>query len=226
MLSNKYLQSYKKFRNLEQARLLVPFYLTFLFIVMFFASIWVIYSNNRLANAVTNIDIVLFVFMYVFMLMWVPLIEWKNVYKKEATIFAALTACEELDSGDSVRASLSTDRLIKALSRLLERERLAFADQKFPLRDHLFLNPNRIRSRSIQKYIQATDSTEQFKMELRQLASSLSENKIPIYLAAQRFLAFLNNNVGQLTSPNELDLLIKISPLLAIILTLLLKFAA
>lgn len=111
---------------------------------------------------------------------------------KDAAVFAALVAAEDLKRGDPVRASLSMDKLLIALSHLLAQKSVDLEMSHVPPEDLMHITPRNIRRKAIFQAVQASEDTTDFQNKLCELASGLQSNADAGYLAAHKFLIWLN----------------------------------
>jgi len=116
---------------------------------------------------------------------------------KEACVFVALVAAEELERGDPVTASLSMKKLLLALSDFLGQKfrlRLSSAAPSkyiFPSK-YMQVTPETIPKRAVFRAIQASGDTKEFQERLRDLAIGLHGNEDAGYPTAHQFLVWLD----------------------------------
>jgi len=137
---------------------------------------------------------------------WV--IKWRiGKFSKEACIFAALVASEDLESGNPVKASLSMDKMLSALSNFLEQKLVALGVNSDTPRKFMYVMPETIPRKAVFRAIQTSEDTKDFQERLRNLAIGLRGNADAGYLAAHQFLVWLDKNTKdyQETSKTFLD---------------------
>lgn len=110
---------------------------------------------------------------------------------REACIFAATSAAEDLRRGNSVRASLAMDRLLSALSDLLGQKLVALGTTSVAPRDVMHATPQTIPRRAVFEAIQSSGETKDFEEELDHLVIELGGDADKGYIAAQKFLVWL-----------------------------------
>lgn len=120
-------------------------------------------------------------------------IKWRiGKLSKEACIYAAIIAADELERGDPVRASLSTDRLLLALSDFLGQKLVALGASSVTPQDFMHVTPETIPRRAVRQAIQANEETKDFQERLRNVAIGFRGNVDAGYLAAHQFLVWLD----------------------------------
>ena len=215
MDASKYLNSYKSWQRYQyNKRLLLGYLITLLIIWVLSFSIVII---EGYLITLFNTSLLILIFTWTFFFIWATLIVPKDMNLREVIIFSALKANDELSRGDAITASVAVDKLIYALSQLLSRGKISFVNEKFPIKKLLSVNPDKISKKSIRKYLQLRENSNEINAELNRLAKNLIETKEADYLAAQRFLVFLKNNVDDLVLPSKIDYLVKISPIFSLL---------
>lgn len=138
----------------------------------------------------------------------------KHRSSKDACMFLARTAAESLEQGNKVRASMSMNRLLSALSdfmrqKLVSLETRPSARQNFlvaalaaPLnffvgtrgapRSFVHVTPEKIPRKAVYQAIQASEDTGDFQKMLRDLIIGLGGNVDESYLSASEFLIWLD----------------------------------
>lgn len=111
---------------------------------------------------------------------------------KEACIFAAIVAADDLERGNPVKASLSMDRLLLALSDFLRQKSVALGVSYVTPHDFMHVTPETIPRRAVRQAIQAKKDTRDFQERLRDVAIGLCGNMDEGYLAAHQFLVWLD----------------------------------
>jgi len=120
-------------------------------------------------------------------------IKWRlGKLSKEACIFAAIVAAEDLDGGNAVRACLSMDRLLLALSDFLGQKLVALGVSFVTPGEIMQVTPETIPKRAVFRAIQAIGDTKEFQERLRDLAIGLHGNEDAGYPAAHQFLVWLD----------------------------------
>lgn len=126
------------------------------------------------------------------------LIRWRIIKEilgrlaKEACVFAAIVAAEDLDGGNAVRACLSMDRLLLALSDYLELKLVPLGLSSAAPSKYMQVTPETIPKRAVFRAIQASEDTKEFQESLRDLAIGLHGNEDAGYPAAHQFLVWLD----------------------------------
>ena len=115
-------------------------------------------------------------------------------FSKEACIFAAMVASEDLERGNPVRASLSIDKMLSALSNLLEQKLVTLGVSSDTPRKFMYVMPATIPRKAVFRAVQASEDTKDFQESLRNLAIGLRDNADEGYLAAHQFLVWLDKN--------------------------------
>lgn len=221
MNSIEYLNSFKKWQSNYEIKQRLAWLYVFVLIVFFISLIFSILSNIQLENL---FSVFFFIIVSIFLLSLI--FETKKIQQKEAAIYAALSTDEALAIGDRVKATLSIEKLLNLLSRLLNTNNITFADRNYPSKRYVFIIPDEMNVKNIHLYIQAElDNTDELSSKLRELANNLSSSKQPDYLAAQQFFVFLANTIGNLTSQKSKFSYLKdnlpiLTALLAILLNL------
>ena len=121
----------------------------------------------------------------------------KRRLSKKASIFVALAAAEDLEEGNPVRASLSMDRLLSALSDFIRQKLVPLGAIWVTPQDFMHVTPETIPRRAVFQAIQASEDTNVFQERLRNLAIGLQGNIDEGYLAAYKFLAWLDRETGR-----------------------------
>ena len=111
---------------------------------------------------------------------------------KEACIFAAIVAAEDLEKANPVRASLSMDKLLLALSDFLRQKLVALGASYVTPHEFMHVKPEEIPRRAVFRAIQASEDTKDFQERLDNLAIGLHSNMGEGYLVAHRFLTWLD----------------------------------
>ncbi len=120
-------------------------------------------------------------------------IKWRlGKLSKEAYIFAAIVAAEDLEKGNPVRAFLSMDRLLSALSDYLGQKLVALGVSYVTPQEFMHVTPETVPRRAIRRAVQANEDTKDFQERLRNLAIGLCANVDAGYLAAYQFLVWLD----------------------------------
>ena len=218
MNSIEYLNSYRKWQSNYEIKQRLAWLYVFVLIVFFISLIFSILANLPLENL---FSVFFFIIVSIFLLSLI--FETKKIQQKEAAIYAALSTDEALASGDRVKATLSIEKLLNLLSRLLSTNDITFADRKYPSKNYIFIIPDEINIKNIHLYIQAElDNTDEVSSKLRELANNLSSGKQPDYLAVQQFFVFLRNRIDNLTSKkSKFSFLKDTIPILTILLGIL-----
>ena len=140
---------------------------------------------------------------------------------KDASIFTALVAAEDLEKGDPVRASLYMDRLLPALSDFLRQKLVALGASSVAPQDFMHVTPETIPRRAVRRAIQADEDTKDFQERLGNLAIGLAGNMDTGYLAAHQFLVWLDRRTGDYQQKSFLDrrptlktILLKVAPVI------------
>lgn len=110
----------------------------------------------------------------------------------QACIFVALTAAEDLEQGNLVRASLSMDRLLSALSDFIKQTLVPLEAISVTAQDLMHVTPEKIHREAVFQAIQTSKDTKGFQERLRDLAIGLHGNMNEGYLPAHKFLAWLD----------------------------------
>lgn len=111
---------------------------------------------------------------------------------KDAAVFAAILAAEDLERGNPVRASLSMDRLLSALSDFLGQKLVALGTHYVAPLDFMHITPGKIPRRAVFRAIQVSEDTTDFQERLGNVAIGLSGKVDAGYLAVHQFLVWLN----------------------------------
>lgn len=112
---------------------------------------------------------------------------------KEACIFSAVVAAEDLERGNPVRASLSIDRLLSALANFLGQKLVALGASYVTPQDFMHITPGTIPRKAAYRIVQANEDTKDFQERLRNVAIGLSGNVDAGYVAAHQFLVWLDH---------------------------------
>ncbi len=114
---------------------------------------------------------------------------------KEAIVFTAVNAADDLNIGNSVRASIYLNNLLLALSDYLD-QKITLSDRSaFIPNKNICATPSTILGTDIFRVIQVRKDTNDFKHQLRQLAFGFYGNVESGYLIAQKFLLWLDQTV-------------------------------
>ena len=120
-------------------------------------------------------------------------IKWRlGQLSKEACVFAAIIAAEDLGEGNPVRASLSMDRLLSALSDFLGQKLVTLGVSSVTPQDFMHVTPETVPRRAVRRAIQANEDTKDFQERLHNVAIGLCGNVDAGYLAAHQFLVWLD----------------------------------
>lgn len=111
---------------------------------------------------------------------------------KGAAVFAAIVTAEDLERGNPVRATLSMDRLLSALSDFLGQKLVALGVSYVTPQDFMYVTTETIPRRAVRRAIQANEDTKDFQERLRNLAIGLHGSVDAGYLAAYQFLIWLD----------------------------------
>jgi len=216
MKADKYLNSYKNWQRYQRnKKLLLTYIIILAFFWILFVSILVIVKHDLIT--VFNTSFLVLIFTWLFYFISANLFIQNDIDLKEVIIFSALSTSDELSRGDFIKSSVTIDKLIHALSQILNYDKITFVDETFPIKKLLSINPDQINKKSIHKYLQLKENCNEISGELNKLVNSLINSTESNYLAIQRFLVFLNNNVADLMLPSKMDYLIKISPILSLL---------
>ena len=115
------------------------------------------------------VGFVLLSLVYVIVLIVIRLcyIKWRlGLLSKEACIFAAILAAEDLDKGNSVRACLYTDRLLLALSDFLGQKLVTLGVSYITPTDIMHITPEAIPKRAVLRAMEASAETKEIKIGL------------------------------------------------------------
>lgn len=137
----------------------------------------------------------------------------KHRVSRKACIFLARTAAESLKQGNTVRASLSMDRLLSALSDFIKQKLVSLATIQYAPRNSweaalfvtlnfwygtrsapqnlIYVRPEKIPRKAVFQVI-ASGYTGGFQERLRDLATGLDGNIDKRYLSASEFLTWLD----------------------------------
>ena len=126
---------------------------------------------------------------------------------KGAAVFAAIVTAEDLERGNPVRAALSIDRLLSALSDFLGQKLVALGVSYVTPQDFMYVTTETIPRRAVRRAIQANEDTKDFQERLRNVAIGLHDSADTGYLAAYQFLVWLDQKTEsyQQTSKSFLD---------------------
>ena len=126
---------------------------------------------------------------------------------KDACIYTAMSAAEDLERGNPVRASLSMGELLLALSDLLEQESVVLGVNSVTPMEIMHVTPRKIPKRAVFRAVQANEDTKDFQERLRNLSVGLPGNIQADYLVAHQFLVWLDRKTEpyQHASQNFLD---------------------
>jgi len=111
---------------------------------------------------------------------------------KGSCIFTAISAAEDLENGNPVRASLSMDKLLLALSYFLRQKLVALGASYVTPHEFMHVKPEAIPRRAVFRAIQANEDTKDFQERLDNLAIGLHGDKSEGYLIAHQFLTWLD----------------------------------
>jgi len=111
---------------------------------------------------------------------------------KEACTFAAIVTAEDLEKGNSVRASLSIDRLLLALNDFLGQKLVALGARYVAPLGIMSVTPETIPRRAVYRAIQASEDTKDFQERLRNLAVGLCDDAATGYLPVHQFIIWLD----------------------------------
>jgi len=111
---------------------------------------------------------------------------------KEACIYAASEAADDLERGNPVRASLSTDKLLSALSDLLGQKLVTLGASSVAPQDFMHVTPETIPRRAVRQAVQASEDIEVFQERLSDLVVGLRGKVDARYIAAHKFLVWLD----------------------------------
>ena len=132
---------------------------------------------------------------YIIILIFIRLcyIPWRlGQLSKDAAVFAAIVAAEDLERGNPVKASLSMDRLLSALSDFLGQKLVPLGAIFVTPRDFMHITPSKIPRRAVFRAVQANEDTKDFQERLGSVAIGLSGKVDADYPAAHQFLIWLN----------------------------------
>jgi len=139
--------------------------------------------------------IVVLALLYVIILIFIRLcyIPWRlGQLSKDAAVFAALVASEDLERGNPVKASLFMDRLLSALSDFIRQKLVPLGASFVTPQDFMHITPSKIPRRAVFRAVQANEDTKDFQERLGNIAIGLSGKVDAGYLAAHQFLVWLN----------------------------------
>jgi len=125
----------------------------------------------------------------------------------EACVFLAIVTAEDLERVNPVRASVSVDRLLLALSDFLGQKLVALGVSLVTPKDFMYITPETIPKRAVRRAIQASQDTKDFQERLCNLAIGLRGNVDAGYCAAHQFLVWLDKKAEsyRLESQSFLD---------------------
>ncbi len=124
---------------------------------------------------------------------WGPYTKWRlGPLSAEACVFLAIVAAEDLERVNPVRASVSVDRLLLALSDFLGQKLVALGVSLVTPKDFMYITPETISERAVRRAIQASEDTKDFQERLCDLAIGLRVNVDAGYSAAHQFLVWLD----------------------------------
>jgi hypothetical protein len=116
----------------------------------------------------------------------------KRRLSRKACIFVALAAAKNLEEGNPVRASLSMDRLLLTLSDFLRQKLVPLGAIWVCPQDFMHVTPEKIPRRAVFQAIQDKEDTKDFQERLHNLEKGLRGKGDAGYLAAHKFLAWLD----------------------------------
>ena len=116
----------------------------------------------------------------------------KRRLSRKACIFLALTSAKNLKEGNPVRASLSMDRLLLALSDFIRQKLVPLGAIWVTPEDFLHVTPEKIPRRAVFQAIQDKEDTKDFQERLHNLEKGLRGKGDAGYLAAHKFLTWLD----------------------------------
>ncbi len=132
---------------------------------------------------------------YIIILIFIRLcyIPWRlGQLSKDAAVFAAIVAAEDLERGNPVKASLSMDRLLSALSNFLGQKLVPLGASLVTPQDFMHITPSKMPRRAVFRAVQASEDTKDFQERLGNVAIGLSGKVDAGYLAAHQFLVWLD----------------------------------
>jgi len=132
---------------------------------------------------------------YIIILIFIRLcyIPWRlGQLSKDAAVFAAIVAAKDLKRGNPVKASLSMDRLLPALSDFLGQESVTLGVSSVTPKKIMHVTPERIPIRAVFRAVQANEDTKDFQERLRDLVVGLRGKVDVRYIAVHQFLVWLN----------------------------------
>jgi len=133
------------------------------------------------------------IYIIVLIVIWFRYFRWiLGKLSKEACIFAAIVAVEDLERGNPVRAYLSVDRLLSALSDFLRQKLVALGVSYVTPYDFMHVTPETIPRRAVRRAIQTNEDTREFQERLLNVAIGLRGDVDAGYLAAHQFLVWLD----------------------------------
>ena len=139
--------------------------------------------------------IVMMGLLYVLALIVIRLcyIPWRlGQLSKDAAVFAAIVAAEDLERGNPVRASISMDRLLSALSNFLGQKLVLLGTHYVAPQAFMHITPGKIPRRAVFRAVQASEDTKDFQERLGNVAIGLSGKVDAGYLAVHQFLVWLD----------------------------------
>lgn len=145
-------------------------------------------------GGVAMVIIVVVILIYAavpFVVQWCVMKPRLSRLSKDAAIFAALVAAEDIERGNSVRASLAMGKLLWALSDFLGQRSVALGTSRVAPGALMKVTPERIPKRAVFRAVQADEKTKDFQGRLRDLAVGLAGDVETGYLAVHRFLGWL-----------------------------------
>ena len=116
-------------------------------------------------------------------------------FSQYASIYTATVAAEELKKGNTVLASLSLDNLLLTLSDFLKQKLVCLGPYSVAPVDFMHIKPESISKLEVFKTIEINKDTSDIQKELEVLATRLHGDPCEGYLAANRFLIWLDNKV-------------------------------
>jgi len=139
---------------------------------------------------------------------WRPYTKWRlGPLSTEACVFLAIVTAEDLERVNPVRASVSVDRLLLALSDSLGQKLVALGVSLVTPKDFMYITPETIPKRAVRRAIQANEDTKDFQERLCDLAIGLRGNVDEGYSASHQFLVWLDKKTEsyRLESQSFLD---------------------
>ena len=116
----------------------------------------------------------------------------KHRLSRQACIFIAKTTAQSLGQGDTVKASLSMDKLLSTLSDFVKQKLVSLVNIKVAPQKLMHVAPERIPRKAVFQAIQTSRDTWWFQQSLHDLAHGLSADMEKGYLSAYKFLVWLD----------------------------------